>query len=192
MLKKAVAVLGAGNSRLHKVRTGLPAELEALGPSFDDNFEEVVTVDMDEASKPSIVFDLTAELWPLPASHFDEVHAYEVLEHLTPQGDYKAFFTLWANIWYILAPGGLVCATTPWWESLWVWQDPGHRMCYSPALLTYLSQREYEKQVGTTAMTDYRKFWPKPYSFMVRHAEMSGDDPKHAGFTFVLQKVEAK
>lgn len=192
MLKKAVAVLGAGNSRMQKVRTGLPEELEALGPTFQDNFEVVTTVDMDEASKPNFVFDLTNEVWPLPGNTFDEVHAYEVLEHLTRQGDYEAFFTLWRNIWSILKPGGLVCATTPWWESLWVWQDPGHRMCYSPALLTYLSQAQYEAQVGVTAMTDYRKFWPKPYSFHLRHAEMSGANPKEAGFTFVLQKVEAK
>lgn len=192
MLKKAVAVLGSGNSRLQKVRTGLPEELEALGENFDQNFEEVVTVDMDEASKPSLVFDLTSEVWPLQGNHFDEVHAYEVLEHLTKQGDYEAFFSLWRNIWNILKVGGLVCATTPWWESLWVWQDPGHKMCYSPALLTYLNQKEYERQVGTTAMTDYRKFWPKPYSFVGRHSEMSGENPKQAGYTFVLQKVEAK
>jgi hypothetical protein len=103
-------------------------------------------------------------------------------------GDWRFFFALWRQIWDCLKPGGIVCASTPWWESVWAWQDPGHRRVYSTALLTYLSQDEYIKQIGHTAMTDYRSVWPPPYSFGLRYANMAGDNPKEAGFQFVLQK----
>ena len=125
---------------------------------------------------------------------FDEVHAYEVLEHLGGMGDFKFFFALWRKIWRALKPEGVVCATTPWWESVWAWQDPGHRRVYSPEILTYLSQDQYEKQIGRTAMTDYRRFWPKPYDFELNTTpgkeswRMTGEDPKRAGFLFILKK----
>lgn len=198
MKKESVLVLGCGNSRDQRLKVASKEDLEHLGPKFDDNFEDVWTIDMDPAAKPRLTWDLTSHIvmpggeiklnWPVPSGYFDELHAYEVLEHLTDQGDYKMFFALWRKIWEVLKPGGLVCATTPWWQSIWVWQDPGHKMCYSHALLTYLNQDQYEEQVGVTSMTDYRKFWPKPYSFTVRVSRQYGDDPIHAGFQFVLQK----
>ena len=204
----AVLVLGAGNSRRQNVRVGSnDAEAASQGEMFDDNFKEVVTVDMDPASNPTFVWDLQEFPWPVHGKLFDEVHAYEVLEHLSiPDGkfdevhayevlcnlggvgNWKFFFRLWQEIWNCLKPGGLVCATTPWWESIWAWQDPGHRRVYSRELLTYLSQREYEKQVGFTAMTDYRSVWPAPFHFEVVFAHQRGADPKTAGFTFILKK----
>lgn len=183
MKRDSVLVLGAGNSRLQHIIVD-----EKLGPLFDDNFEKVVTLDKDEASKPDIQWNLEGFPWPLPSEYFDEVHAYEVLEHLGGMGDYEAFFAIWKEIWRVLKPGGLVCATTPWWQSVWAWQDPGHRRVYSPELLLYLSQEQYERQVGVTSMTDYRAFFPKPYSFKIRKAFRNGDDPLGAGFLFILEK----
>lgn len=164
-------------------------ELDAFGPTFADNFREVVTLDVDPAAKPQILWDLTKFPWPVPVDHFDQVHAYEVLEHLTFQGDYEGFFRLWRQIWDVTKLGGLVCASTPWWESQWVWQDPGHRMCYAPGLLTYLNQDHYTNQIGVTTMTDYRRFWSPPYSFRYEWGTMTGNDPKVGGFKFALRKV---
>lgn len=198
-----VLVLGCGNSRKQAIQVGSEAEIAAMGPNFDDNFERVVTIDMDPACKPTIVWDLEKMPWPIKKESCDEVHAYEVLEHLGTfdevhayqvlcnlggVGDWRFFFALWRQIWDCLKPGGLVCATTPWWESIWAWQDPGHRRVYSQALLVYLNQDEYISQIGRTAMTDYRSVWPPPYSFALRMADMYGDDPKLAGFQFILQK----
>lgn len=193
MLKDAVLVLGAGNSASQKLKVAATDEdVAAMGENFSDNFRDVWTVDMDEAAKPRLLWDLTDFRWPVPREYFDEIHAYEVLEHLTRQGEYEDFFALWRKIHDCLKPGGLVCASTPWWESLWVWQDPGHRMCYSQGLLIYLSQAEYQKQVGHSAMTDYRRVWPREYNLVTRHAQMTGPDPKLAGFNFILQREEFK
>lgn len=206
MAKKGkVLVLGCGNSRKHVMHVGSEADLATMGTTFDDNFEDVWTIDMDPGAKPKILWDLEKLPWPVPKASFDQVHAYEVLEHLSAGGfdevhayevlcnlgavgDWKFFFALWRQIWDVLKPGGIVCATTPWWESVWAWQDPGHRRVYSTELLTYLDQDEYIRQVGVTAMTDYRSVWPPPYSFKVRHHAQRGEDPKSAGFEFVLQK----
>lgn len=186
-MKDRVLVLGAGNRRAHDVRGATTQEeFDALGPNFSDNFREVVTIDIDPTTNPDIVWDLTEFPWPVENEQFDEVHAYEVLEHLVYNGDYRGFFRLWQEIWRVLKPNGLVCASTPWWQSIWAWQDPGHRMVYSSALLTYLDQDEYERQIGTTTMTDYRRFWPKPFSFKKAWWEMSGKDPEVAGFKFIL------
>lgn len=205
MKQGKVLVLGCGNSRRQNIIIAENApNLEAKGPNFEDNFEDVWTLDMDPGAKPKILWDLERLPWPVPKAEFDQVHAYEVLEHLSGPfdevhayevlcnlggvGDWKFFFALWRQIWEVLKPGGLVCATTPWWESVWAWQDPGHKRVYSPYLLTYLNQAEYIKQIGHTAMTDYRSVWPPPYSFRLVLAQMSGDDPKTAGFQFVLKK----
>lgn len=180
-----VLVLGAGNRRSHDIRFGRERyPLSAQGPNFDDNFSEVVTIDMDPDCNPTYVHDLTTYPWPVEGETFDEIHAYELLEHLTYQGDYEAFFTLWKQIWRVTAPQGLVVASTPCWDSVWGWGDPGHRMVYSPATLTYLDQDQYEKQVGNTTMTDYRAIWPRPY-----HFKLVWFTDKKGGFKFALQRT---
>lgn len=193
---RAVLVLGSGNSLDQRIRL-IPNDDFSInsGKTFPENFADVWTIDKDPAAKAKITWDLEAttpdgyELsWPVPEHFFNEVHAYEVLEHLGAMGDYRFFFALWRKIWRVLKPGGIVCATTPWWQSVWAWQDPGHRRVYSVELLTYLVQKQYEEQVGKTSMTDYRSLWPKPYDFTVLKAEQAGENPLLAGFTFVLQK----
>jgi len=203
--KGSVLILGAGRSSFQRVGVYSPGETPPSN-SFFLNFEDIWTIDIDPEAKPKITWDLeTSEtfagrknlIWPVPNGFFDEVHAYELLEHLGRMGDYEFFFALWRKIWEVLKPGGVVCATTPWWESSWAWGDPGHRVVYSPALLIYLDQDNYLAQVGHTAMTDYRRFFPPPYSFKVRNSLMTSinstvPDPRSAGFTFVLQKVDWK
>lgn len=95
--------------------------------------------------------------WMFRDDVFDEVHAYEVLEHLgRAQGDYRAFFCCFQEIWRILKPGGHLFATCPSRGSDWLWGDPGHTRAVLPANLTFLSQPNYTAQVGVTAMSDYR------------------------------------
>lgn len=193
-MRDAVLVLGCGNRREMGIQLAKPGETPPASLKFEDNFRDVWTIDIDPYAKPKVEWDLERFPWPVPNNYFDEVHATEVLEHLGQMGDYNFFFALWRQIWDTLKPGGVVCASTPWWESVWAWQDPGHRRVYSPQILLYLDQHQYEWQIGKTAMTDYRRIFPPPYSFITRWAEMTGGeegkpaDPKNAGFGFVLQK----
>jgi hypothetical protein len=182
------------------MRIGLSPEGQPKPPkNFSEAFkpENIWKVDINPRCNPRIVHDLEVLPWPLPLDCFDEIHAYEVLEHLGQLGDYKFFFALWRQLWHLLKPKGIVAASTPWWQSVWAWQDPGHRRVYSPELLVYLNQDEYVKQVGRTSITDYRAEWPAPYDFKCRYFEMTGDkegvkcdNPLTAGFSFVVQKEE--
>ena len=55
-------------------------------------FQNLVTLDINPDCKPSVVADLNC--WtdlPFKADTFDEIHAYEVLEHVGKQGDWRFF-----------------------------------------------------------------------------------------------------
>lgn len=119
------------------------------------DWTELVTLDINPAHKPDLVWDLNVLPLPFPDNHFDEIHFYEVLEHLGRQGDYQAFFAEWSEWWRILKPGGCVCGHSPAALSPWAWGDPGHTRIVSPQSFAFLNQAEYA-QVGLTPMTDYR------------------------------------
>ena len=165
-------LLGCGNSRRKYVRiTDSP-----------EAFEDLITVDIDESCQPDIVHDLNETPWPFDDGMFDEIHAYDVLEHLGRQGDYKAFFAHFAEIHRLLKPDGMLFAKVPSWDAKWAWGDPGHTRIISLDSLIYLRQAAYE-QVGRTAMTDYRSIW-KGNLVVVSFEE----DEKQGMLSFVLQK----
>lgn len=120
------------------------------------SWSQLVTLDMNGDHKPDVVHDLTVRPLPFEDNSFDEIHAYEVLEHLGQQGDWQTWFAEW-NEWYrILKSGGVICGSSPWWQSVWAWGDPGHTRMITPDGFVFLNQPEYTKQVGKTAMSDYR------------------------------------
>lgn len=119
----------------------------------------LITLDKNPSHQPDILWDLEKKPWPFDAGLADEVHMYDVLEHLGRQGDEKAFFSDFLEIWRILKPGGILCATVPHWNSPWTFGDPGHRRVINPGSLVFLDQDEYARQVGISAMTDYRNIW---------------------------------
>lgn len=121
-----------------------------LGPTWT----ELVTLDINPAHNPDVVADLTQYPYPFEDNTFEEVHAYEVLEHMGTQGDYLSFFKQFEEFWRILKPDGLFCATVPWWQGRWAWADPGHTRIITPDSLTFLQQVAYEDEQAM--MTDYR------------------------------------
>jgi hypothetical protein len=124
----------------------------------EEDFKDLTTVDIDPNCKADIIHDLNVLPWPFDSNMFDEVHAYEVLEHLGRQGDYASFFSHFEEIWRVLKDGGLLFATTPTWNMEWAWGDPGHTRIIGKASLTFLNQLQYG-QVGSTPMTDYRSIY---------------------------------
>ena len=120
------------------------------------DWENLTTLDFNADHKPDVVHDL--EVLPLPFENdsFDEIHAYEVLEHTGYQGDWKFFFAQFSDFWRILKPDGLLFATCPSHKSIWAWGDPSHKRVLTLGTLVFLSQGEYEKQIGKTNMSDFR------------------------------------
>lgn len=119
-------------------------------------WSNLVTLDINSEHKPNIVHDLTVLPYPFEDETFDEIHAYDVMEHTGAQGDHKFFFAQWSEFWRILKPDGHFFAKSPMWNSRWAWGDPSHTRVIQPESLVFLKQTEYTKQVGHSPMTDFR------------------------------------
>jgi SAM-dependent methyltransferase len=146
-------------------------------------WEELVTLDINREHNPDVVWDLEKFPYPFQTDTFDEIHAYEVLEHTGRQGDYRFFFKQWSQFHRILKPGGHFFGTSPLWNEAWAWGDPGHTRVVQPESFVFLSQAQYQKQIGRTPMTDYRFIYKA--DFEVRFVE-----PQGISFAFVLQAIK--
>lgn len=138
-------LIGCGNARKKVV-------------TFDKiqkDWSNLTTLDIDPGVKPDVVHDLNNVTLPFPGNSFDEIHAYEVLEHCGRQGDWQFFIEQFNEFYRILKPGGYFVATCPMWDSPWAWGDPGHTRVITKNSLIFLNREEYN-QIGKTAMTDYR------------------------------------
>jgi hypothetical protein len=144
---RKVLIIGAGSSK------------KLVVPTPNTEAPEITTLDHEARHGTDVVWDLEQKPWPFQDSSYDELHAYEVLEHLGTQGDARAFFADFWEIYRILKPGGYLAGSCPAWNGLWAWSDPSHRRVISSGTLTFLDQTQYAKQVGVTAMSDFRSIW---------------------------------
>lgn len=129
-------------------------------------FSTPVTLDIDPTTNPDVLWDLNTLPYPFLLDEFDEIHAYEVLEHCGAQGDWRFFFAQFEELWRILKPGGKLIFSVPAPTSVWVWGDPGHTRMIHPEQMGFLSQANYAAQVGKTAMTDYRHVYSADFKVL--------------------------
>jgi len=145
-----------------------------------------IRLDNNADHNPDIIFDLNdLRGIPLPFedNSFDYIHAYEVLEHLSSQGNYHFFFKEFTEYHRILKPGGCFIGSVPAPGSPWVWGDPSHTRHLPPEVFTFLSQKEYDKQVGKTAMSDFRYLYKADF-------DLYAIEEKDGFLYFILKAVK--
>lgn len=137
-------LIGCGSRRVKMIHSGNP------------DFQNVTTLDINPDHKPDLIWDLTDIYLPFNDDTFDEIHAYEVLEHTGAQGDYRFFFGQFSEFWRILKPGGSLFATVPMHNSVWAFGDPSHTRVIQKESLIFLNQPTYTREVGVTPISDFR------------------------------------
>lgn len=174
MSEQKTLLLGAGNNRTKKVF--LSGQSEWKG--------KLVTIDMDPNCGADVVHDIEQRPLPFGDGEFDEIHAYDCLEHWGKQGDWRAWFDEMAEYYRLLKTGGEFTALVPIGGDMFA--DPGHTRFFSTNHFSFLSQEWYDKQLKAgLPVTDYRWYWK--HDFKVLHF-ITGGDPAHH-LAAVLQKV---
>lgn len=149
--------------------------LDEAGPAWSN----LTTLDLFDRHEPDVVWDLECLPLPFPDDQFDEIHAYEVLEHTGRQGDWRFFFAQFSEFWRILRPGGFLAGTSPAMGSPWLWGDPGHTRVISPECFLFLDQTQYT-QVGRSPMSDYRSVYSADFEPVML-------EPRGDAFGFLLR-----
>ncbi len=79
-----------------------------------------------------VVWDLEQMPWPWEDGSWDEVHAFDVFEHL------KRDICEWLDeSWRILVPGGTLKLRLPAFDNPLSYRDPTHRRVFHPETLDY-------------------------------------------------------
>ncbi len=168
-----------GSGRDHRKKVIYP-EAEWLG--------ELVTVDMDPDCGASLLWDLEKRPLPFDDGTFAEIHAYDVLEHVGRQGDWRDFFDQFAEYWRLLVPGGLMGILVPCGSDMLV--DPGHSRFYHSKHFHMLSQGWYAKNFVefNGSGGDYRWYWKRNFEIVhLGHMAEPDSEPHH--IVAVLQKA---
>lgn len=147
-------LIGCGNSRQKHIHW-----------KQRDQWSELVTLDFMPDCGADVVHDLNVLPLPFPDNTFDEIHAYEVLEHCGRQGDWRFFFDQWSEFWRIIKPEGTFHGTCPHYTSPWAWGDPSHTRIVGLECLTFLDQSNYSG-VGRTCMSDYRSYYKSDWGLL--------------------------
>ncbi len=157
-------LIGCGNQRK-----------KVLYRAGEADWTDLVTLDIDPNCGADIEFDLNQIEMPFfEDEKFDEIHAYHVLEHVGHQGAWRFFFAQWSEFYRILKPDGRVLGAVPPLNSKWLWADPGHTRVVSTHSFTFLDQTEYDRQIGTTSLCDYRHVWKG--DFKLDFVKMADED----------------
>jgi SAM-dependent methyltransferase len=82
---------------------------------------DAVNLDISATVSADVVHDLNVTPWPFAADSFDEVHAYDVLEHVVD------VIPVLEEIHRISKPGGVLYVTVPHFSSANAFTDVTHR-----------------------------------------------------------------
>lgn len=175
---KRVLLLGCGTSRERRI--GITAN-----DTRDFVDCEIITVDIDPNCSPTFVHDLSKGL---PFSNwegrFDEIHAYDSLEHWGFQGDWRGWIAEMSDYHRALCLGGRFFCLVPVGEDRFA--DPGHTRFIGVNWFNVLCNDYYEERAAKDEHGgDYRWYWKK--NFKRIGMQYQGEPPHH--LAVVLEKA---
>jgi SAM-dependent methyltransferase len=91
-------------------------------------------VDLTSGTNPDVVHDLNVFPWPFASSSFDEVHAYDVIEHLAD------VLKTMEEIHRVARPGGTLNLHVPHFSSDGAFTDPTHRQYFGARTFDYMTE----------------------------------------------------
>ncbi len=96
-------------------------------------------VNLDIANLPGIdvVHDLNKFPYPFRDNRFEEINAFNILEHLDDINK------VMKEIYRILKPGGIIRIIVPHFSSYGVWLDPTHKRCFAYDTFSYFCTPEF-------------------------------------------------
>jgi hypothetical protein len=141
--------LGCGRKQLG------PADLfRSVQLSIADGPVSVTHLDADPALEPDLVCRLGEDRIALDDDSVDVIIAWHVIEHIGRQGEARAWFQFWEEIYRVLRPQGWIYGETPYYTSLWAWSDPTHVRAISEHSFVFFSQDSY--RIPHSAISPYR------------------------------------
>ena len=168
-------ILGVGNCKERRI----------CPPDRARDFSDVnlTTVDIDPNCNPTHVLDMDAICaLPFMPETFDEIHAYDSLEHWGTQGDWRGYFDEFERYHTILKPDGCMYIIVPYTTDYFA--DPGHKRFFSMNHFAMLDQRFYKHSLENNLnVTDYRFYWKK-------HLEVIFNKVTPDHIAVILQKKE--
>lgn len=180
--KRKALILGAGWSRDKRIKFEGSKETGRGSPDNDFTDYTLVVHDIDPKCKPDIIHDLNELPYPWADEEFDEIHAYEVLEHTGSIGDAEFFFGQMNELWRILKMGGYLMITVPTWDSLEQWAIPDHKRPLPPQLFHFCRRDYVMKNRKRPMHGDYSELLG-PMNFEIAGVE---EETEHTGI--VLRK----
>lgn len=173
-------------------------KLAWLPPTDPKKWNNLTTLDFNGKCEPDWLCNLNFVPWKysvlsnnvrtseilISSESFDEIHAYEVLEHLgCGQGDVISFFNCFNEIWRILKPNGYLFATTPSRYSGWLWGDPGHTRVIIQETLIFLDRERCRQRMGNSPASDYFHLYNGDFKII-------DSQDNHTFHTFCLQAIK--
>lgn len=107
-----------------------------------------VNVDLVAETGPDVVHNLNRIPWPFPDNSFDQVHAYDVVEHLD-----DVIATV-QEIHRVCRPGAVVHITVPHFSCANAFRDPTHQHYFSALSFHYFTG---ENQFAFYTSVKYRR-----------------------------------
>jgi SAM-dependent methyltransferase len=153
-------LIGCGSSRIKKVHE--EGQQEWVGP--------LTTLDMNPNCGADVVWDMETRPLPFSDESFDEIGAYDVLEHWGKQGDWRGFFDEMAEYHRLLKPRGVFRILVPIGQDALA--DPGHIRFFHQNYFAFLTKAFYEENAGKP-ITDYR--WYIKTWWTIRHLQKHGN-----------------